>query len=158
MKAESKDESTLSTSSIELESSFIERMNFCAKRVGSVSALAKKAGISQSGIRRYFSGGEPTRPHLISLSDAAGVRLEWLASGKGSPDIGAPEPAYANPDVDALEEIATKVLSVLERRRPELSAGARVKIVRLVCEFYLKQDKPMDQASLDNVIELAAFR
>ena len=56
-------------------------MRFCAGNVGSVSALAKAAGISQSGIRRYFSGGEPSRPQLIALAKAAGVSVAWLATG-----------------------------------------------------------------------------
>lgn len=88
IKEEKKDESPLSTSAKELETSFIARMEFCAARAGSVTALAKKAGISQSGIRRYFSGGEPTRPQLTALAEAVGVSLVWLATGEGSPDSG----------------------------------------------------------------------
>lgn len=161
MKAGSKDESLVSSSPIELENNFIARMELCADKVGSVSALARKAGISQSGIRRYFSGGEPTRPHLAALAKAAQVNLEWLATGDGEPDrdaASAPEPAQVPPDLDSLEEVATKVLDLLEKHRPDISARAKARIVRLVYEFYLRQGEPMDEASLNNVIELAAFR
>lgn len=161
MKAESEDESLVSSSSLELENNFIARMGLCADKVGSVSALARKAGISQSGIRRYFSGGEPTRPHLAALAEAAQVRLEWLATGDGEPDREtslAPEPAQVPPDLDSLEEVTTKVLDLLERHRPDISTRAKARIVRLVYEFYLRQGEPMDEASLNNVIELAAFR
>lgn len=51
-----------------------------------------------------------------------------------------------------------KVLQLLDERRPDLSPKARARIVRLVYEFYLRQGEPMDEASLNNVIELAAFR
>ncbi|WP_328184682.1 hypothetical protein [Marinobacter sp. OP 3.4] len=68
------------------------------------------------------------------------------------------EAPQSAPDLDAMEEITTKVLALLEQRRPDLSAKARARIIRLVYEFYIKQEKPMDEASLDNVIELAAFR
>lgn len=61
------------------DTAFIERMNAIAKKVGSVNALAKKAGISQGGIRRYFSGGEPSRIQLIALAKAADVSVAWLA-------------------------------------------------------------------------------
>lgn len=82
MKEHNENESCLSSSAKELESSFIERMKLCAERVGSVSALARAAGISQSGIRRYFSGGEPSRPQLIAIAKAADVTVAWLATGK----------------------------------------------------------------------------
>jgi DNA-binding phage protein len=161
MKAGSEDESLVSGSSIELENNFIARMELCAEKIGSVSALAKKAGISQSGIRRYFSGGEPTRPHLAALAAAANVRLEWLATGNGDPDkevSAAGKPASAPPDLNSLEDVTTKVLELLEKHRPDISARAKARIVRLVYEFYLRQGEPMDEASLNNVIELAAFR
>lgn len=76
----------LSSSESELETSFIARMKECARIVGSVSALAKAAGISQSGIRRYFSGGEPSRPHLIAIAEAAHVSVSWLAIGEKAID------------------------------------------------------------------------
>jgi transcriptional regulator with XRE-family HTH domain len=161
MKAGSEDESLVSGSSIELENNFIGRMELCADKIGSVSALAKKAGISQSGIRRYFSGGEPTRPHLAALAEAANVRLEWLATGNGDPEnevSAAVKAASAPPDLDSLEDVTTKVLELLEKHRPDISARAKARIVRLVYEFYLRQGEPMDEASLNNVIELAAFR
>lgn len=50
---------------------------------GSASALAKGAGISQSGLTRYLAGGEPSRRVLVALAKAAGVRVLWLASGEG---------------------------------------------------------------------------
>ena len=65
------------------DQAFIERLKKCVEIVGSENALAKLAGISQSGIRRYFSGGEPTRTKLNAIAQAAGVSVEWLATGQG---------------------------------------------------------------------------
>jgi DNA-binding phage protein len=67
-----------------MDTGFVERMQRCAERVGSVNALARKADLSQSGIRRYFSGGEPTRKVLIAIASAAEVDFLWLATGEGS--------------------------------------------------------------------------
>lgn len=64
---------------------FIDRMQILAKNAGSVNALAKQAGISQSGIRRYFEGGEPARPQLIALAKASGVSISWLITGEEDP-------------------------------------------------------------------------
>ncbi len=49
---------------------------------GSATAFAKKAGLSPSGFQRYLGGGEPTRPALVAMARAGGVRLEWLATGE----------------------------------------------------------------------------
>lgn len=66
------------------EAAFIVRLRQLAQAAGSASALAKVAGISQSGLHRYLSGGEPSRKALVSLARAANVSLQWLATGEGS--------------------------------------------------------------------------
>jgi len=48
-----------------------------------MNALARLTGMSQSGMRRYFVGGEPTRPVLVSIANAVNVNLLWLATGEG---------------------------------------------------------------------------
>ncbi|MDF3868736.1 helix-turn-helix transcriptional regulator [Pseudomonas denitrificans (nom. rej.)] len=85
LKLESQDTTQLSGSGGEPESdkAFIERLREIASIAGSVSALAKAAGISQGGLQRYLKGGEPTRPVLISLAKCTGVSLAWLMTGEG---------------------------------------------------------------------------
>ncbi len=115
IKQSEKGKPSLSGSKDEVESAFVLRMRVCAAEVGSVSALAKKAGLSQGGIRRYFSGGEPTRPQLIAIAGAAGVSVEWLATGKES------EPSHStrDADYDFFDEYA-----LIPRYDIEVSAGA----------------------------------
>lgn len=76
---------------MEIDKSFIDRMNKCADLAGNVSALAKLSGVSQSGMRNYFLGGEPTRKVLTSIANAAGVSIAWLATGEGPMHPGEPE-------------------------------------------------------------------
>lgn len=85
LKLESKETTQLSGSGVEPESdmSFIERLRDIAAIAGSVSALAKAAGMSQGGLQRYLKGGEPTRLVLISLAECTGVSLTWLMTGEG---------------------------------------------------------------------------
>lgn len=129
--------SELSTSAIELESSFIARMEVCARRVGSVSALAREAGISQGGIRRYFAQGEPSRPHLVAIARAARVSLEWLATGEGpieppgeeggiSSDLRAYAEREMGPDADEedIRVFAQQVMTEVRNRRHKPSAHA----------------------------------
>ncbi|MER2512411.1 MAG: hypothetical protein ABTQ25_08340 [Nitrosomonas ureae] len=50
---------------------------------GKDTLFAKAADLSQSGLRRYLSGGDPTRAKLIAMASAAKVNLLWLATGEG---------------------------------------------------------------------------
>lgn len=100
MKPESADTETLSSSGGEAESDkeFIERLRRLSAIAGSATALAKAAGISQSGLQRYLKGGEPTRKVLVALAECTGVDLVWLATGKGSERSGSS--LAADPDED----------------------------------------------------------
>lgn len=66
------------------DEAFIERLRELASKVGSANALAKAAGISQSGIQRYLNGGEPSRKALVAIASAGGVSIDWLATGRGA--------------------------------------------------------------------------
>lgn len=166
IKAEKGDESAVSSSAIELESRFTARMELCAQRVGSVSALAKKAGVSQSGIRRYFNGGEPTRPHLIGLARAAGVSVEWLATGAGTPDQGLGQPDSPEQpvdrgvemDLDLLEKVARVTFQELEARGLRLDPAGQARMVRVLYRHFARQHQPPDQETVSNLIDLAAYR
>lgn len=141
---------------------FGERISLAIKRAGGAKKLADMTGMSTSVLRSWRAEkSDPSRTSLIKVARAAGVSVEWLATGEGGPDQGAAAPTgLGAPDtsLDALEEVVEKVLALLDQRRPELSAKARARIVRLVYEFSIRQEKPLDEASLNNVIELAAFR
>lgn len=78
----------------------------------------------------------------------AGEAVPEASQSLGKPDI----------SLDALEDVIVKVRAMLRKKRPDLSLKAEARIIRLVYEFYMKQGESMDDAILDNVIELAAFR
>lgn len=86
MKLETDEAKRLSGSEVEPESAdpFQERLQRLVQIAGSANALAKRSGISQSGIQRYLKGGEPTRKMLITLAECTGVSLLWLLTGQGS--------------------------------------------------------------------------
>ncbi|WP_286552726.1 helix-turn-helix transcriptional regulator [Variovorax sp. J22G40] len=65
------------------DEAFIARLGELVSLVGSASALARRAGISHSGLSRYMAGGDPSRRVLTALAQAAEVSLAWLASGVG---------------------------------------------------------------------------
>ena len=100
MKVESNETLRLSGSGVEPESdiAFIDRLREIASIAGSVSALAKAAGISQGGLQRYLKGGEPTRRVLISLAECSGVTLAWLMTGEGGKFAQQPAPRAVEDD------------------------------------------------------------
>jgi len=75
------------------DGAFIGRLRELASKVGSANALAKAAGISQSGIQRYLNGGEPSRKALVAIATAGGVSIDWLATGRGASNDTAEDPS-----------------------------------------------------------------
>ncbi|MDX2094329.1 MAG: S24 family peptidase [Alphaproteobacteria bacterium] len=70
---------------------FIERLNFCVDKVGSVAALARASGISAPTIADYMAGSDPSRERVVAMARAASVSFLWLGVGEGTPD-GKPAP------------------------------------------------------------------
>lgn len=62
---------------------FIRRLGEIVQLCGSVSALARGAGVSEGVIRKWLAGkSDPSRQHLLDLARAALVRPEWLLTGQ----------------------------------------------------------------------------
>jgi phage repressor protein C with HTH and peptisase S24 domain len=56
------------------------------QQFGSVADLARAVGVSDNAIYKWVSGrGQPSMMSLVNLSKAAGVSVEWLATGRGAP-------------------------------------------------------------------------
>lgn len=50
---------------------------------GSVSAFARKVGLSEALIRKYLKGAEPSLGKANQIAQGANCSLEWLATGCG---------------------------------------------------------------------------
>ncbi|MBC8674027.1 helix-turn-helix transcriptional regulator [Aeromonas hydrophila] len=50
---------------------------------GSISAFARKVGLSEALIRKYLKGAEPGLGKANQIAMAANCSLEWLATGCG---------------------------------------------------------------------------
>jgi len=66
---------------LERDNGFHERLRKILEGEASSSAFARRAGISQSGFHRIEKGGEPTLKTIIAIAKAAGVSVQWLATG-----------------------------------------------------------------------------
>ncbi|MGG6296287.1 helix-turn-helix domain-containing protein [Leptolyngbya sp. AN02str] len=62
---------------------FVSRLKLLIAQFGSARAFARECSVSESAIRKWKDGiSEPTRDKLIAMADAAGVSVEWLATGQ----------------------------------------------------------------------------
>jgi phage repressor protein C with HTH and peptisase S24 domain len=81
-------------------------------------------GVSPSAFRKWLKGeAEPSRERLVSLANAAGVTIGWLASGEGpEPDFESDEHARSHHAARGPDELARFVR--LPRRATTAAAGA----------------------------------
>jgi transcriptional regulator with XRE-family HTH domain len=75
-------EQNRSTDASNTDSSFSDRLKTLVGE-GSVSAFARKVGLSESLIRKYMKGSEPSLARADQIARQVNVSLEWLATGCG---------------------------------------------------------------------------
>jgi transcriptional regulator with XRE-family HTH domain len=82
-----------------------------------VSAFARKVGLPEATIRSYLDGKKPVYDKLSRIADAAGVSLDWLATGRGQKERKpAPENDFsAVPYARRLEKIGLLLADMTEQ-------------------------------------------
>jgi len=67
-----------------VDARFQHRIATVIRRAGGVSALAAASGLSTRVIAKYRNGeSDPSRERLVAIARAAGVTVDWLATGNG---------------------------------------------------------------------------
>jgi phage repressor protein C with HTH and peptisase S24 domain len=75
-----------------VDEEFRRRLRLIMQQFGSVADLARAVGVSDNAIYKWVAGrGQPSMMSLVNLSKAAGVSVEWLATGRGGPSKGKSE-------------------------------------------------------------------
>lgn len=72
----------------------------------SVNGFAAKCGLSESVLRKYLHGSEPGLEKVVRIARAAGVPVDWLATGEGSPEKTS---APTTPGSAAARDLAAKL-------------------------------------------------
>jgi phage repressor protein C with HTH and peptisase S24 domain len=76
-----------------VDEEFRRRLRLIMQQFGSVADLARAVGVSDNAIYKWVSGrGQPGMISLVNLAKAAGVSVEWLATGRGTAAKSRPEP------------------------------------------------------------------
>jgi len=85
---------------------FSERLKIAIKGESSYG-FAKKCGFSESLIRKYLSGASaPGLEKAVIIAEAAGVSLDWLATGKGETGTGTQAAKQKPDEVVGMEDYA----------------------------------------------------
>ncbi len=64
---------------------FTTRLELIMRQFGSVAELARAIGVSDNAIYKWLAGrGQPSLPSVVAIARAAGVSVEWLATGRES--------------------------------------------------------------------------
>jgi phage repressor protein C with HTH and peptisase S24 domain len=106
----------------DLDHEFVDRIRQIADKFGSVRSLAAQSGMSETAIRNYLSGGDPTRRALMLLSATSGVDPCWLAFGIGSPDAAAKH-SVAEEDPSKIEILDALAQSGTDMLKPTAKAS-----------------------------------
>lgn len=66
---------------------FAARLGYLVRKRGGAASLARAADVSDRVVGKWKAGeSEPTVSRLVALARAAGVSVEWLATGRGAVD------------------------------------------------------------------------
>jgi phage repressor protein C with HTH and peptisase S24 domain len=123
-----------------VEDEFRRRLRLIMQQFGSVADLAKAVGVSDNAIYKWVSGrGQPSMTSLVSLAQAAGVSVEWLATGRGGstkdpPDMSKTQKTYASGIVSLPRETIS-----LAGSRSELSSTQIVDCLSFQQEWLERQ-------------------
>jgi hypothetical protein len=84
----------------------VQRLREAIRQAGGQTAVSARSGIKMRSLSNYMTGlNDMKRQTVVTLADACGVTIEWLAAGRGpmrpsdSPAPPMPEPSSAPPSI-----------------------------------------------------------
>lgn len=119
-----------------------------------VAAFARRCGFGESLLRKYLQGSEPSATNLAKIADAAGVTVDWLATGRGPRTRAeAREAAQNQGDSESLDALAgpharrwAKIIEMVE------SAPTPEEAEALINEFFARARQQAELAELRQAV------
>ncbi|PTT45618.1 transcriptional regulator [Aeromonas sp. HMWF016] len=103
---------------------------------GSISAFARKVGLSEALIRKYLKGAEPGLARANQIAMGANCSLEWLATGCGY--------LYRQAEVVDREALGA-AQQLLQEQQPELALPDEEALVTMLAFYqFLRTHKKGD--------------
>lgn len=125
----------------DIDTALIERVRLCCNSAGGIGEMASKSGVARGSIENYLSGRSPPKlKPLVAIARAAGVSVEWLATGDGPMRPGEPPPAQIEApsapkplDHDFGGDVVAAVMELYRSENVRLSNG---RIASIALEKY----------------------
>jgi len=135
------------------EARLIERLKDVLSARGAAAAIAEKTGIAASTVRSYVRQGSiPTALKLAAIAEAAGVSLEWLATGRGPKSYTLTGEDGPAPGLDR-ELMARVVDCIAKLYKAERIALSDLDLGKLSAEKYVELAKAKP-GNLDEILVL----
>ena len=110
-----------------------------------VSEFARSVGLSESLIRKYLNGSEPSLSRAHQIARASQCSLVWLASGEGLPFDAEPEVA-----IDALRS-ALRIISN-ESGTPPIHAPDTATLKRIIALYQYLRNHRLRDGTVDELL------
>ena len=136
------------------------RLREAVHLAGGLLRAARASGVPSRSISRFLAGQDVKSVDLVALADAAGVTVEWLATGRGPMRAGSPSPsAPAQPpaqapapapehipsftpiNVDRLAEAVRRAARLYQERDRVPSPRTYAQILLLLCDEIAAAEK-----------------
>lgn len=90
---------------------FFSRIREVVAVIGNQSKAAEQIGVTVSSVARWIKGeSDPSRTNLVRLAQAAGVSIQWLATGEGERNQENPAPKQTqDPNPPIVDTIGNSV-------------------------------------------------
>lgn len=144
---------------------YLERLSFIIKKVGGNNDSARIMGKSVKSVERYKKGAEMPFEAALQLVRVAGVTVEWLATGEGSPDGGETieedylSSEYVSKYMVNLEDVKDAVEALfdhLKKNKRKLTPEKAAQIIVLMLQMDAdEQRENADDTNLIRLIDLA---
>lgn len=127
-----------------------ERLQRLVRETGGVKALSDRSGVPFGTLRNYLAGRPLRVPALTALSGAAGVSIEWLATGRGPMRPGAQAPVppsepsnlFGTLDIDRMARAMEKAFDLFAERGHRPSMRRLAQVVLLLYDDFTEPRRP----------------
>jgi transcriptional regulator with XRE-family HTH domain len=121
------------------------------------NGFARRAGVTESALRKYLDGAMPSADRLVKLALAGDVSIEWLATGQGPryrAAAGAVSPTASLDDLQRLQDTIEAVEKGLRAIDRTLSPAKYAELV--VAAYELMAAPTTSSAQIVQFIKAAA--
>ena len=131
---------------------FTERISITVEMLGrgKQAEAARKVGVTSATIKRWITGqADPSRSNLVRLSQAAGVEVNWLATGQGpmfasgANRLKEPQASYNVSEQDEGRRLLQQRLAETKNTLNNIRKAERGEPTREGCAFDV-QGRPVD--------------